>query len=217
MKVSKADGRRGRDRYGRRLLGAPVPSASAQPCPDVEVIFARGTGEPPGVGGVGQAFVDALRSEAGGKSVGGVSGQLRRRAATSATPWRSLRPSSTESGTRAPTSQSMAASCPEHPDRARRLLAGRRGGGIRHLGRGAAGRPCCPRAHSRCRSRWPTMSPRSLCSASRRRHGRASTARRRSRSARPTRRRPSSCAHKATRSATAPRVAARVSRTPCIR
>lgn len=51
------------------LGGVPVPSASADPCPDVEVIFARGTGEPPGVGGVGQAFVDALRSDAGGKSV----------------------------------------------------------------------------------------------------------------------------------------------------
>jgi hypothetical protein len=51
------------------LLGAPVPSASAQPCPDVEVVFARGTAEPPGVGGIGQAFVDALRSQAGNKSV----------------------------------------------------------------------------------------------------------------------------------------------------
>jgi len=51
------------------LLGVPVPSASAQPCPDVEVVFARGTGEPPGVGGIGQAFVDAMRSQAGAKSV----------------------------------------------------------------------------------------------------------------------------------------------------
>ena len=51
------------------LLGAPVPAASAQACPDVDVVFARGTAEPPGVGGVGQVFVDALRSEAGGKSV----------------------------------------------------------------------------------------------------------------------------------------------------
>ena len=33
------------------------------------MIFARGTGEPPGVGGVGQSFVDSLRSQAGGKSV----------------------------------------------------------------------------------------------------------------------------------------------------
>jgi cutinase len=52
------------------LLGAAVPSASAQPCPDVEVVFARGTGEPPGVGGIGQAFVDSVRSQAGGRSVG---------------------------------------------------------------------------------------------------------------------------------------------------
>jgi hypothetical protein len=52
------------------LTVAPVPSASADPCPDVEVVFARGTGEPPGVGGVGQAFVDSLRSQAGSRSVG---------------------------------------------------------------------------------------------------------------------------------------------------
>src|ERR1700731_1740836 len=49
------------------LMSAPVPSASAQPCPDVEAVFARGTGEPPGVGGIGQAFVDALRSQVGGR------------------------------------------------------------------------------------------------------------------------------------------------------
>ncbi|MGB3896026.1 MAG: cutinase family protein [Mycolicibacter sinensis] len=52
------------------LAGAPAPSASAAACPDVEVTFARGTAEPPGVGAVGQQFVDALRSQAGGKSVG---------------------------------------------------------------------------------------------------------------------------------------------------
>jgi cutinase len=52
------------------LLGAPAAPASAQPCPDVEVVFARGTGEPPGVGGIGQGFVDALRSKAGARSVG---------------------------------------------------------------------------------------------------------------------------------------------------
>src|SRR6476619_7247239 len=51
------------------LLSVPAPSASADPCPDVEVIFARGSGEPPGVGGVGQAFVDALRAQVGGKSL----------------------------------------------------------------------------------------------------------------------------------------------------
>ena len=47
-----------------------VPSAAAAPCPDVEVVFARGTTEPPGVGGIGQAFVDSLRSQLGGRSVG---------------------------------------------------------------------------------------------------------------------------------------------------
>lgn len=48
----------------------PLPSATAAPCPDVEVVFARGTNEPPGVGGVGQAFVDSLRSQVPGRSVG---------------------------------------------------------------------------------------------------------------------------------------------------
>jgi len=54
------------------LLSAPIliASASAAPCPDVEVTFARGTTQPPGVGGVGQAFVDSLRSQVGGRSVG---------------------------------------------------------------------------------------------------------------------------------------------------
>jgi len=54
---------------GALLASPPAPSASAQPCPDVEVVFARGTAESPGVGGVGQAFVDALNSQAGGRSV----------------------------------------------------------------------------------------------------------------------------------------------------
>jgi cutinase len=62
-----------------RLLGAVVaaawafiylPTAAAEPCPDVEIVFARGTTEPPGVGGVGQAFVESLRSQLGGRSVG---------------------------------------------------------------------------------------------------------------------------------------------------
>ncbi|RAU91877.1 cutinase family protein [Mycobacterium colombiense] len=44
-----------------------IPSASAQ-CPDVQVVFARGTGEAPGVGPTGQAFVDALHQRVGGRS-----------------------------------------------------------------------------------------------------------------------------------------------------
>jgi hypothetical protein len=51
------------------LLCPPIPIAAAQPCPDVEAVFARGTGEPPGVGGTGEPFVDALRSAVGAKSL----------------------------------------------------------------------------------------------------------------------------------------------------
>lgn len=51
-------------------LVTPVPSAAADPCPDVEVVFARGTTEPPGVGGIGESFVDTLRSHVGAKSLG---------------------------------------------------------------------------------------------------------------------------------------------------
>jgi hypothetical protein len=46
-----------------------MPVTSAQPCPDVEAVFARGTGEPPGVGGIGEPFVDALRGAVGPKSL----------------------------------------------------------------------------------------------------------------------------------------------------
>ncbi|RUP03113.1 MAG: cutinase family protein [Mycobacterium sp.] len=53
-----------------QLAGGPVPAAKAAPCPDVEVVFARGSGEPAGVGGVGQSFVDSLRSDIGPKSLG---------------------------------------------------------------------------------------------------------------------------------------------------
>ncbi len=39
-----------------------TPVASAAPdCPDIEVVFARGTDEPAGIGNVGKAFVDTLR------------------------------------------------------------------------------------------------------------------------------------------------------------
>jgi cutinase len=51
------------------LLTAPITIAAAQPCPDVEAVFARGTGEPPGVGVTGEPFVDSLRSAVGAKSL----------------------------------------------------------------------------------------------------------------------------------------------------
>jgi len=57
------------------LLAAPIavkattPVASANDCPDAEVTFARGTSEPPGIGRVGDAFVDSLRQQTG-KNIG---------------------------------------------------------------------------------------------------------------------------------------------------
>jgi hypothetical protein len=51
------------------LAVAVVPSAFADPCPDVQVVFARGTDEAPGVGPTGQAFVDNLRPRIGGRSL----------------------------------------------------------------------------------------------------------------------------------------------------
>ena len=52
------------------LQCAPLPSAQAEPCPDAEIVFARGTTEAPGVGPTGEAFVEALRARVAPKSVG---------------------------------------------------------------------------------------------------------------------------------------------------
>jgi cutinase len=52
------------------VSGLGLASAQAAGCPDIEVVFARGTDEPPGIGRVGQAFVDSLRGQVGGRSVG---------------------------------------------------------------------------------------------------------------------------------------------------
>ena len=53
------------------LLTPPLatPAASADPCADVAVVFARGTHQDPGLGNVGQAFVDSLSSQVNGRSV----------------------------------------------------------------------------------------------------------------------------------------------------
>src|SRR5690349_4028200 len=51
------------------LLSGPAQVAPAQACPDVEVVFARGTLEPPGVGGTGQAFIDTLRPQVAPRSL----------------------------------------------------------------------------------------------------------------------------------------------------
>jgi cutinase len=48
---------------------AATPIAAADGCPDAEVVFARGTGEPVGPGGPGQAFYDSLTSQLPGKTI----------------------------------------------------------------------------------------------------------------------------------------------------
>lgn len=56
--------------WGCTLLSWPgAGAAAASGCPDVDVVFARGTGEPPGVGWMGQQFVDALRWRLWGRAV----------------------------------------------------------------------------------------------------------------------------------------------------
>src|SRR2546423_3257352 len=48
---------------------AVAPPATADPCPDIEVVFARGTNDAPGLGRPGQAFADALRAQIGGRTL----------------------------------------------------------------------------------------------------------------------------------------------------
>jgi cutinase-like protein len=50
------------------VLVSALPAAAAEPCPDVQVVFARGTDDPPGLGPTGQAFVDSLHPRIGAKS-----------------------------------------------------------------------------------------------------------------------------------------------------
>lgn len=51
-------------------LLATAPAAQALECPDVELVFARGTSEPVGIGRVGQALSDQLAASIGGRSLG---------------------------------------------------------------------------------------------------------------------------------------------------
>jgi cutinase len=50
-------------------LATAAPAASAE-CPDVELVFARGTSEPAGLGRVGRALSDQLATSLGGRSLG---------------------------------------------------------------------------------------------------------------------------------------------------
>ena len=51
------------------LPAVPAPVAGAAPCPDVELVFARGRNEAPGAGQIGDALVRALRARTG-KNIG---------------------------------------------------------------------------------------------------------------------------------------------------
>lgn len=51
------------------LPATSVPTAAADPCPDIEIVFARGTSEGPGIGRVGQALADQLTPLVGGRTV----------------------------------------------------------------------------------------------------------------------------------------------------
>ena len=55
---------------GAAVIAAPIPSAVADPCPDIELVFARGTGEPPGMGRVGDALVATLAPLLDGRTLG---------------------------------------------------------------------------------------------------------------------------------------------------
>lgn len=52
-----------------RAAAAPAALTPAAACPDVEVVFARGSGELPGLGIVGTPFAGALASDLPGKTV----------------------------------------------------------------------------------------------------------------------------------------------------
>jgi len=45
------------------------PTVAAEACPDIEVVFARGTSEQPGPGVAGQRFIEALRAQAAPRTV----------------------------------------------------------------------------------------------------------------------------------------------------
>ena len=51
------------------VMSSATPAASADDCADAEVVFARGTDEPKGMGQVGDAFVDSLREQAFGMDI----------------------------------------------------------------------------------------------------------------------------------------------------
>ena len=122
------------------IVFAPVASAD---CPDIEVIFARGTDDSGGLGDVGGAFVNALSGKVGGRSVGSYAVNY---PASYDFLWcrdrrqRRQRPRSVHDGR-----------LPQHTPRARRLLAGRCGDGRHRRGADPGDRVQQPVAAQRTR------------------------------------------------------------------
>lgn len=54
---------------GLNVMSSATPAASADDCADAEVVFARGTDEPKGMGQVGNAFADSLREQTFGMDI----------------------------------------------------------------------------------------------------------------------------------------------------
>ena len=137
-------------------MGA-VPSASAQPCPDVEVVFARGTTEEPGLGPTGEAFVDALRSRIGTKSL-----EVYPVDYPATTDFPKALDGVRDASARV---ESMAANCPNTNIVLGGFSQGAAVAGFvtaeRDPGRGTRGRP-----EPDARPTWPSTSPRSPCSES---------------------------------------------------
>ena len=130
-----------------------APTASAD-CPDVEVIFARGTDDTPGLGAVGGAFVNALSSKVGGKSVGSY-------AVNYPANYDFLAAADGANDASAHV-QYMMGACPN----TRLVLGGySQGAAVMSLPRSPFQRSASP---TRCHPTHPTSSPRSRCSAIRR-------------------------------------------------
>ncbi|MGB8405026.1 MAG: cutinase family protein [Mycobacterium sp.] len=55
---------------GAALITAVPAVAQDVPCPNIEVVFARGTSEDPGIGRVGDALINALQPLVGNRTIG---------------------------------------------------------------------------------------------------------------------------------------------------
>lgn len=55
--------------FALSIVPVGVATSSAAACSDIEIVFARGTFAPQGFGGIGDDFVNAVRSKVGTKSV----------------------------------------------------------------------------------------------------------------------------------------------------